>query len=72
MTLSGEQDGVRITIYYVPASSEATLTAQAGLQTGADMVRIFNAAFGVYPFAELDIVQTTNQRRRASNIRDCL
>jgi aminopeptidase N len=60
VTLTGEQDGVRITMFYDPALPGATLTAQAGLQMTQDAVRIFNAAFGPYPFAELDVVQTPN------------
>jgi hypothetical protein len=60
VTLVGEQDGVNIRMLYDPALPGAALTAQAGLQMTQDAVRIFNAAFGPYPFAELDVVQTPN------------
>jgi hypothetical protein len=60
VTLTGEQDGVRITVFYDPGLAGAALTAQAGLQMTQDAVRIFNATFGPYPFAELDVVETPN------------
>jgi aminopeptidase N len=60
VTLSGEQDGVRITLYYDPTLPDAAASALAGLQTTQDAMRIFNATFGPYPFAELDVVQTPN------------
>ncbi len=60
VTLDGEQDGVRITLFYDPALPGAAATAQAGLQMTQNALRIFNAAFGPYPFAELDVVQTPN------------
>jgi aminopeptidase N len=60
VTISGEQDGVRITMFYDPALPGAALTAQAGLQMTQDAMRIFDVAFGPYPFSELDVVQTPN------------
>jgi len=58
VTLSGEQDGVAITLYFDPDRPQAKAAARAGLQTTQEAVRIFNASFGGYPFAELDVVQT--------------
>lgn len=58
VTLSGEQDGVAITLYFDPDRPQAKTAARAGLQTTQEAVRIFNASFGGYPFAELDVVQT--------------
>ena len=58
VTLSGEQDGVTITLYFAPDQPQAKAGARAGLQLTQDAVRIFNASFGGYPFAELDVVQT--------------
>ncbi|NDJ74929.1 MAG: M1 family metallopeptidase [Chloroflexi bacterium] len=56
--LSGEQDGVTINVYYLAEDDPDGATAQVGLEMTQDAVRIFNAAYGVYPFAELDVVQT--------------
>jgi len=58
VTLSGEQDGVTITLTFDPDQPEAKAAARAGLAMTQDAVRIFNASFGAYPFAELDVVQT--------------
>jgi aminopeptidase N len=58
VTLSGEQDGVAITLYFDPDRPHAQAAARAGLAMTQDAVRIFNASFGGYPFAELDVVQT--------------
>lgn len=58
--ISGEQDGVRIMVYYDPATPQGAAAAQQALQITRDALRIFNAAFGPYPFVELDVVQTPN------------
>lgn len=58
VTLTGEQDGVTVTLYYTAEDEAATASAQAGLQMTLDSVRIFNAVFGRYPFRELDVVET--------------
>jgi hypothetical protein len=58
VTLAGEQDGTRITLYYDPALPGAAETARVGLQIAQNAARIFNVAYGRYPFIELDIVQT--------------
>jgi cyanate lyase len=60
VTVGGEQDGVRVTVFYDPAVPGGALTAQAGLRMTQDALRIFDAAFGAYPFSELDVVQTPN------------
>lgn len=60
VALEGEQDGTRITLYYNPDLPDAANQSRAGLQVVQDSVRVFNAAFGAYPFAELDVVQTPN------------
>jgi hypothetical protein len=57
VTQTGEQDGVTITLYYDP---QAAASAQAGLQTVQDTIRIFNQTYGRYPYTELDVVQTPN------------
>jgi aminopeptidase N len=58
VTLSGEQDGTRITLYYNPGLPGAGAATRAGLRMALDALRIFNATFGRYPYAELDLVQT--------------
>ncbi|NLX10599.1 MAG: M1 family metallopeptidase [Chloroflexi bacterium] len=58
VSMSGEQDGVTVTLYYDPARPEAEANTRAGLEIALNSVRHFNAQFGRYPFAELDIVQT--------------
>ncbi len=60
VTLNGDQNGVRITLYYDASDPASVTTARSGLQTAQDTLRIFNATFGAYPFSELDIVQTPN------------
>lgn len=60
VTLNGEQDGVRITLYYNPDLPGAADASRTGLQITRDALRIFNAAFGPYPFSELDVVQAPN------------
>jgi len=54
----GEQDGVTIRMYYYNDQEGASEAAAAGLQMTQDAVRIYNAAFGAYPFSELDVVET--------------
>lgn len=54
-TVSGEQDGIAIDVHYFSGGDEAANTA---LRFAEDAVRIFNAHFGEYPFAELDVVET--------------
>ena len=58
VTLSGEQDGVRINLYYNPELSNSQQAARVGLQMTQDALRIYNTAYGQYPFIELDVVQT--------------
>jgi len=58
VTLTGEQDGVTVNLYYDPGVRRGTSAAQAGLQMALDAVRIYNTSFGPYPFSELDFVQT--------------
>ncbi len=60
VTLSGSQDGTAIHLTYDPALPGAQTAAQAGLVITQEAVRIFNRAFGVYPYSELDVVQTPN------------
>lgn len=55
VTYTGEQDGVTINLYFDPEDQEA---ARAGLRMTKDAVRVFNAVYGGYPFAELDVIQT--------------
>ncbi|NJK81497.1 MAG: M1 family metallopeptidase [Chloroflexaceae bacterium] len=47
-------DGTRVVSYYQRGNPAA---GQASLQIAADSVRIFNARFGRYPLAELDVIQ---------------
>lgn len=58
--ISAEQDGVQIKVYYDPADPDGAVAAHHGLQLTRDALRIFNTAFGPYPFAELDVLQTPN------------
>ncbi len=60
VTLGGEQDGVRLTLYYDPDRPNAHANARAGLRIAQNALHTYNAAFGRYPYAELDIVQTPN------------
>jgi aminopeptidase N len=60
VTLTGEQDGVQITLYYDPGLPDGAASARVGLAMAQNAVRIFNVAYGPYPFAELDMVQTPN------------
>lgn len=48
-------DGVTVRSYYMNGDEYRGRTA---LQAGLDSVRAFNAAFGEYPYPELDIVET--------------
>jgi hypothetical protein len=58
VSLSGEQDGVAINLYYVDTLPGAEETARAGLKMTQDSVRVYNQVFGRYPFRELDVVAT--------------
>lgn len=58
VAVSGEQDGVQITMYYDPATPDALATARTGLSMTQNAVRIYNTVYGPYPFAELDVVET--------------
>ncbi len=60
VALEGEQDGTRITLYYNSDLPDAANQSRAGLRVVQDSVRVFNTAFGAYPFTELDVVQTPN------------
>jgi hypothetical protein len=51
---SADVDGTRITSYYRPEHEQ---TGKFALQAAADALRIFNARYGRYPLAELDIVE---------------
>lgn len=54
-TVSGEQDGITIDVHYFSGGEDA---AQVVLGVAQRAVRLFNASFGEYPYAELDIVET--------------
>ncbi len=47
-----------VTLYYDPARPDARVAARAGLELARESVRIYDSAFGPYPFSELDMVQT--------------
>ena len=47
-------DGVRVNVLAYEEAGEA----RAGLALAVEALRVFNAAFGPYPFAELDVVET--------------
>ncbi|MBN1563778.1 MAG: M1 family metallopeptidase [Anaerolineae bacterium] len=49
--------GIAVNVYYWP---DGELAAQDALRIGIDALTTFNAAFGPYPFAEFDIVETFN------------
>ncbi|MBN1678723.1 MAG: M1 family metallopeptidase [Anaerolineae bacterium] len=57
-TLAGEQDGTTVMIHYDPALPRAEDNAAAALEMAQNALRIYNAAYGPYPFAEIDVVQT--------------
>ncbi|MBI5928235.1 MAG: M1 family metallopeptidase [Chloroflexi bacterium] len=54
-TVNGEQDGISIDVHYFSGGDDAANTT---LRFAEEAVRIYNANFGEYPFAELDIVET--------------
>jgi hypothetical protein len=58
VTLTGEQDGVTVTLYFNPDKAYARASAQAGLDMTQNAVRIYDATFGRYPFTEMDVIQT--------------
>jgi hypothetical protein len=58
--ITGVQDGVTVNVYYRAQNPADDDAADAALAMTLDTVRIFNAAFGPYPFAELDVVETHN------------
>ena len=58
VALSGEQNGVTVTMYYDSTRPDARVAARAGLELAREAVRIYDSAFGPYPFSELDVVQT--------------
>ncbi len=60
-TLSAEQDGVTVRCHYDPARPQAETNAEMALRVTREAVRTYNRAFGRYPFAELDVVQTPNR-----------
>jgi aminopeptidase N len=47
-------DGTRVVTYFQPASAAA---GQRSLQAAEDALRAFNARFGPYPLAEMEVVQ---------------
>ena len=61
VTLRGEQDGVAIVCHYDPAPPQAQANAEMALQVTTEAVHTYNRAYGRYPFAELDVVQTPNR-----------
>lgn len=60
VTLTGEQDGVLLRLFYDPAPEGAGEAAQRGLGIARAALATFGVLFGPYPFAELDVVQTPN------------
>ncbi len=58
VSLSGEQDGITLTLFYDKNQAGAYDTARAGLRMLKDAVRIYDSTYGPYPFAELDLVET--------------
>ena len=52
-----EIDGTTITVYTEPELA-ATAAGEATLEVAAEALTVFGERFGVYPFAELDLVQT--------------
>jgi aminopeptidase N len=51
---SGTVDGVKVNVYSYESGSRVT----AGLNIATDSMMVFDAAFGQYPFAEVDVVET--------------
>lgn len=62
VTLSGEQDGVTVRVLYRPGANppQAAQSARDGLALVQDALRVYNRAFGPYPYAELEMVQAPN------------
>jgi aminopeptidase N len=58
VSLSGEQDGITLTLFYDERQAGAYDTARAGLRMLKDAVRIYDNIYGPYPFKELDLVET--------------
>ncbi|MBN1963404.1 MAG: M1 family metallopeptidase [Anaerolineae bacterium] len=52
--VSEDVDGVTVNVYSV----EGDAIARRGLEIAVESVRVFDEAFGAYPFAELDVVET--------------
>ena len=52
--VSAEVDGTRINSYYEPGSEAG---GQGALQSAVNALRTYNARYGRYPLAELDVVQ---------------
>ena len=55
MQLSQQVGDTRVNSFYLPGDETA---AQLALAVAADSLKIFNEAFGPYPFAEFDLVET--------------
>ncbi|MBN2470122.1 MAG: hypothetical protein JXN59_05290, partial [Anaerolineae bacterium] len=58
---SDKMDGITINFYYWDDPEQLArnaAAAEAGIGIIKDSLRVFNAAFGAYPFNEFDIVQT--------------
>lgn len=53
--ISDTVDNITVNVYFWPGGESA---AESALQIALDSVRINNAAYGDYPFAELDVVET--------------
>ncbi len=55
--ITGNVEDIAVKVYFWPGGESA---AEWVLQIALDSVRAFNEAFGPYPFAELDVVETFN------------
>lgn len=58
VTLIGEQDGITVTLFYDSRQAGAYDSARTGLKMTKDALSVYNVAFGPYPFAALDVVET--------------
>lgn len=60
VTLTSEQDGVLLRLFYDPEPDGAGEAAQRGMAIARAALATFGTLFGPYPFSELDVVQTPN------------
>ena len=56
--VSAEVNGVTVTVYTEPELA-TTVAGEAALEIAGAALTVFSERFGAYPFAELDLVQTT-------------